>query len=45
MSTQIEKWATQIRDGEIRAISRAITAIENHAPEAEPDDEVGATTP
>jgi len=36
MSTQIEKWATQIRDGEIRAISRAITAIENHAPEAEP---------
>jgi LAO/AO transport system kinase len=36
MSTQIEKWATQIRDGEIRALSRAITAIENHASEAEP---------
>ncbi len=32
----IEKWAEQIRAGEIRAISRAITAIENHAPEAEP---------
>ena len=32
----IDAWATQIRNGEIRAISRAITAIENHAPEAEP---------
>ena len=32
----IETWASQIRNGEIRAISRAITAIENHAPEAEP---------
>jgi LAO/AO transport system kinase len=32
----IEKWAEQIRAGEIRSISRAITAIENHAPEAEP---------
>jgi LAO/AO transport system kinase len=32
----IETWAAQIRNGEIRAISRAITAIENHAPEAEP---------
>src|SRR5258708_3412124 len=32
----IEKWAEQIRAGEIRAISRAITAIENHAPQAEP---------
>src|SRR5246127_4940097 len=32
----IEKWAEQIRAGEIRAISRAITAIENHGPEAEP---------
>src|SRR6516162_1270464 len=26
---------TQVRTGELRAISRAITAIENHAPEAE----------
>ncbi len=32
----IEKWAEQIRAGEIRAISRAITAIENHAAQAEP---------
>jgi LAO/AO transport system ATPase len=32
----VETWAQQIRSGEIRAISRAITAIENHATEAEP---------
>ena len=32
----ITAWAQQIRAGEIRAISRAITAIENHAPQAEP---------
>src|SRR6201993_3757365 len=32
----VETWAQQIRAGEIRAISRAITAIENHAAEAEP---------
>jgi LAO/AO transport system kinase len=32
----VETWAQQIRAGEIRAVSRAITAIENHAPEAEP---------
>jgi LAO/AO transport system kinase len=32
----VETWAQQIRAGEIRAISRAITAIENHASEAEP---------
>ena len=31
----IEKWADQVRAGEARAVSRAITAIENHAPEAE----------
>jgi len=36
MSSPLEAWAEQIRAGEIRAISRAITAIENHAPEAEP---------
>jgi GTPase len=35
-SSSIETWAQQIRNGEIRAVSRAITAIENHAPEAEP---------
>ena len=32
----VATWAQQIRDGEIRAVARAITAIENHAPEAEP---------
>jgi len=36
MSLPIEKRAEQVGSGEIRAISRAITAIENHAPEAEP---------
>src|SRR5262249_21672579 len=35
MSASIEGLAQQVRAGEIRAISRAITAIENHAPEAE----------
>jgi LAO/AO transport system kinase len=36
MTQPIDPWAQQIRAGEIRAISRAITAIENHATEAEP---------
>ena len=31
----IENWAAQVRAGEARAVSRAITAIENHAPEGE----------
>src|SRR5215470_15717269 len=31
----IDRWAEQVRRGEVRAVSRAITAIENHAPEAE----------
>ncbi len=31
----IEKWADQIRAGDVRSVSRAITSIENHAPEAE----------
>ena len=35
MSAPIENWAQQVRSGETRAVSRAITAIENHAPEAE----------
>jgi LAO/AO transport system kinase len=30
-----EQWASQVRAGDVRAISRAITAIENHLPEAE----------
>ena len=36
MPLPIEAWAEQVRAGEIRAISRAITAIENHALESEP---------
>ncbi|HEY6129561.1 MAG TPA: methylmalonyl Co-A mutase-associated GTPase MeaB [Candidatus Acidoferrum sp.] len=36
MPQLVEKWAEQIRAGEVRAISRAISAIENHASEAEP---------
>src|SRR5882672_6699726 len=35
MSAPTETWAQQIRAGEVRAVSRAITAIENHAPESE----------
>ena len=35
MSKSLDTWAEQVRSGDIRAISRAITAIENHAPEAE----------
>lgn len=31
----VEDWAAKVRAGEVRAISRAITAIENHTPEAE----------
>ena len=35
MSAPIESWAQQIRAGEVRAVSRAITAIENHTPDSE----------
>ncbi len=35
MSSTIDTWVEQILAGDIRAISRAITAIENHHPEAE----------
>src|SRR5690349_17007286 len=31
----VEKWAEEVRAGDVRAVSRAITAIENHASEAE----------
>src|SRR5215472_10686734 len=31
----VDRWAKQVRDGDLRAVSRAISAIENHAPEAE----------
>ena len=35
MSLPVEKWAEQVRAGEVRAVSRAITAIENHQPDGE----------
>src|SRR3981189_1064094 len=35
MSQSIENWAQRVRAGNVRAISRAITAIENHSAEAE----------
>jgi LAO/AO transport system kinase len=35
MTSDVNNWADQIRAGEVRAISRAITAIENNQPEAE----------
>jgi len=35
MPLLVEEWAKQVRAGDVRAISRAITAIENHQPEAE----------
>jgi LAO/AO transport system kinase len=35
MPTTTESWALQVRAGEVRAISRAVTAIENRQPEGE----------
>ncbi len=35
MTTALESWAAQIRAGDIRAISRAVSAIENRSGEAE----------
>ena len=35
MPVDVETWAAQIRAGDVRAISRAITAIEDHDPQAE----------
>lgn len=35
MSVTANNWAEKIRAGDVRAISRAITAIENHEAEAE----------
>jgi len=35
MPRNVSAWAAQVRQGDVRAISRAITAIENHAAEAE----------
>lgn len=36
MTLAVDDWATKVLEGDVRAISRAITAIENHSPEAEP---------
>ncbi len=35
MTIAVDNWAEQVRAGDVRAISRAITAIENHDPQAE----------
>jgi LAO/AO transport system kinase len=35
MPLHVDNWAEQVRAGDVRAISRAITAIENNEPEAE----------
>jgi LAO/AO transport system kinase len=35
MSAAVEKWAEEVRAGDVRALSRAITAIENHDANAE----------
>lgn len=35
MQPPVEQWAEQVRAGDVRAISRAITAIENYQPDAE----------
>ncbi len=35
MSSSIETWAERIRAGDVRAVSQAITAIEDHDPRAE----------
>ena len=35
MTLSVDDWAAKIVGGDVRAVSRAITAIENHAPESE----------
>lgn len=35
MTAAVEKWADEVRAGDVRALSRAITAIENHDADAE----------
>jgi GTPase len=35
MTITLEGWASQVRAGDVRAISRAVSAIENHSSEAE----------
>jgi LAO/AO transport system kinase len=36
MTAGVEKWAAEVRAGDVRSLSRAITAIENHDAGAEP---------
>jgi len=36
MTQAVEKWAEEVRAGDVRALSRAITTIENHDANAEP---------
>src|SRR6202790_5329638 len=36
MAPEVEKWAEEVRAGDVRALSRAITAVENHDANAEP---------
>jgi LAO/AO transport system kinase len=36
MTNEVNQWAERVRAGDVRAISRAITAVENGVPEAEP---------
>ena len=35
MALSVEEWAERVCAGDVLAVSRAITAIENHHPEAE----------
>jgi GTPase len=35
MNASVDDWATKVLEGDVRAISRAITAIENHSSESE----------
>ena len=35
MSVFVDEWAAKVLQGDVRAISRAISAIENHSPESE----------
>src|ERR1700676_506037 len=35
MAPEVEKWAEEVRAGDVRALSRAITAVENHDSHAE----------
>ena len=36
ITTELDHWADRIRSGDVRSISRAITAVENNSPESEP---------